>query len=694
MEITISEKDSIPTLCLNMICKNESKIITRLLESVSSIIDSYCICDTGSTDDTVSIITTFFENKGIPGKIVSEPFINFEHNRNYALKAASGMSDYLLLMDADMVLSIKNFEKKRLLEGDVFSLLQGNDNFHYLNVRIIRNKDGFSYKSVTHEYVDQPPNSINVKLSKDELFIIDIGDGCSKTDKFERDIRLLKEDLEKNPNKDRTLFYLANSYHDVGQYEEAIKYYKRRIEVGGWIEEVWYSYYRIGNCYYQMDDHDKAVSAWLDGFDKYPDRLENMFRIINHYRNVGKQKVGYWFLNYLMTSTLPLHYANVIDRTNFLFLENDVYTYKFDYEKVILAYYIGIKNVNNEIIRIFNYCMDDGIIQSCLMNMKFYKFILKPTKVMDVSESRNGVLVNGKGYDFKSSSMSLIKNDKTSVDVAYMANKRYVNYVMVNNYQDYQYDQFILTINKYIEYDSEFNVINEKILDNIQHDGRRYGGVEDVRLFRDSDGKKIFIGTGFHEDNSIGIVYGDYDKVTNFGSSYKYLKPKEIKQKFINSDCEKNWVYMNYKGSTHVVYNWYPLRICKIQDDGESKSELVVVEEKNMPVFFRHVRGSSCGFNYNNEIWFVCHIVSYESPRHYYHILVTFDTDMNITNYSAPFKFSEECIEYCIGLIVEDERLIMTYSKYDNSTSIATYDKKYIEGLFKLYVDVDVPITE
>ena len=47
------------TLCLNMIVKNESAIITRLFKSVLPIIDSYCICDTGSTDNTIEIIKTF-----------------------------------------------------------------------------------------------------------------------------------------------------------------------------------------------------------------------------------------------------------------------------------------------------------------------------------------------------------------------------------------------------------------------------------------------------------------------------------------------------------------------------------------------------------------------------------------------------------------------------------------------------------
>ena len=64
------EPHSSPTLCLNMIVKNESKIITRLFDSVLHVIDSYCICDTGSTDNTIELITDYFKSKKIPGKVV------------------------------------------------------------------------------------------------------------------------------------------------------------------------------------------------------------------------------------------------------------------------------------------------------------------------------------------------------------------------------------------------------------------------------------------------------------------------------------------------------------------------------------------------------------------------------------------------------------------------------------------------
>ena len=73
-----------------MIVKNESRIIERLLTSVLPIIDSYCICDTGSTDNTVELIERFFNNNNISGIIVQEPFQDFAYNRTFALKSCVG----------------------------------------------------------------------------------------------------------------------------------------------------------------------------------------------------------------------------------------------------------------------------------------------------------------------------------------------------------------------------------------------------------------------------------------------------------------------------------------------------------------------------------------------------------------------------------------------------------------------------
>ena len=82
-----------------MIIKNESKIITRLLDSVCNVIDGYCICDTGSTDNSVELIQSYFQEKKIPGKVIYKEFRDFGFNRSYALNACRDFPqyDYILL---------------------------------------------------------------------------------------------------------------------------------------------------------------------------------------------------------------------------------------------------------------------------------------------------------------------------------------------------------------------------------------------------------------------------------------------------------------------------------------------------------------------------------------------------------------------------------------------------------------------
>jgi len=119
------------SLCLNMIVKNESKIILRLLNSVVDIIDSYVVCDTGSTDDTPILIKTFFQMKNKPGIVFHEPFVNFCHNRNVSLQKCKEVNaDYILLLDADMILDVKTFTKD-MLTCDSYKLTQGSEHFYY-----------------------------------------------------------------------------------------------------------------------------------------------------------------------------------------------------------------------------------------------------------------------------------------------------------------------------------------------------------------------------------------------------------------------------------------------------------------------------------------------------------------------------------------------------------------------------------
>lgn len=686
MELNLNQTS--PTLCLNMIVKNESKIISRLFDTVLSVIDCYCICDTGSTDNTVELITNYFKEKNIPGKVVVEPFKNFCYNRNFALNACKGMSDYVLLLDADMVLEVNGFNKNVLNLADSFLILQGNDSFFYQNVRIVKNNGLYSYSGVTHEYINTPPNNISYQFEKKDIFIRDIGDGGAKNDKFERDIRLLTEGIQLEPDNVRYYFYLANSYYDNREFEKAIEIYKKRIALGNWKEEVWYSYYRIGLSYKELGNLAEAFHYWMNGYDYYPERLEGIYEIIKHYRFHGKHKLAEVFYQ-IAKKILDKNY----NRNDYLFLHNDIYETKIYYEYSILAYYFGITNINDEVVKILNNTKDGTEINSLLENMKYYKDILIKTDTI-LLDNKFVQNINNEQTILTSSSSCLIPNKNTD---GYHVNIRYVNYYITENGSYINCDKHIVTANNYIEYDKDFNIIQQKKFD-LEFDNRQYIGIEDVRIFNDIETDEIiFIGTGFHKNNKLGIVTGNYN-IENGVINYREITPN-----FNNLYCEKNWVFIDYNGSsnatsgsTHVVYEWYPLKICKIN----SNNELVMVTTKEMPHLFSRTRGSTCGFKYHKkinensngnitidildtEIWFVTHIVSYESPRHYYHIIAVFDSNMNLLRYSAPFKFEGEPIEYCLSIVVEDDRVLMNYSTWDRTTRIGIYDKKYIDSIVK-----------
>ena len=678
-----------PTLCLNMIVKNESKIIARLLSSVLPIINTYCICDTGSTDNTIEIIETFFKEKNIPGKIVNEPFKNFAHNRNFALTSCLGMSDFVLLLDADMILDIQNFKKDMLNNADTFYILQGNQHFFYQNVRIVRNSGLYSYAGVTHEYINTPPNNRLKLFEKNELFILDIGDGGAKNDKFERDIKLLTQGLIDEPNNERYYFYLANSYNDNGQFEKAIETYQKRIDCKGWNQEVYYSYYKMGHCYKNMGKINDAICCWLLSMETLPVRLETVYEIMHHYRNTGKNIL----VNHFYKIAKEILNKKLF-RDDYLFLHNDIYTHKIFYEFSIAAYYLGVKNINDEIIEILNHSNDSSINNNLFQNMKFYKDILIPRHLY-VFDKKINTIINGENTQFLSSSSCLIhkKNynqDKNQNETKYLMNMRYVNYYITENGSYINCEKNIINDNKFVELDKDFKIVNVKCFD-IDFDGRQYIGTEDVKIFNDvSSDDILFIGTGLHKTHFLGIMNGKYDINSN------KLIPTEITQNFNKSECEKNWVYVDYNNSTHIIYKWHPLQICKLN---EVTNTINVIKNIEMPKIFSHARGSSCGFKYTkqilnnngnisisyeeNEIWFVLHMVSYESPRHYYHIIAVFDENMQLLRHSAPFKFEGEPIEYCLSIVVEDDRVLLNYSTWDRTTQIGVYDINYIEGLLK-----------
>ena len=106
---------------------------------------------------------------------------------------------------------------------------------------MINLNNSIEYVGATHEYLNIPANFKNKTFDIEDVFINDVGDGSNKDDKYERDIRILEEDILENPENVRSYFYLANSYYGFRYYNNNI-HYKTRIAKGGWFEELFTVY--------------------------------------------------------------------------------------------------------------------------------------------------------------------------------------------------------------------------------------------------------------------------------------------------------------------------------------------------------------------------------------------------------------------------------------------------------------------
>jgi hypothetical protein len=333
---------------------------------------------------------------------------------------------------------------------------------------------------------------------------------------------------------------------------------------------------------------------------------------------------------------------------------------------------------------------------------------LKNVYIKDFTENFNE-LINNDLIDFRSNNISI-----TPFDDKYICVIRFSNFFIsldTNFIQRQKQIKKIININKIYLLDKNFNLLEKKILlDNANNNFN----CEDIRLYTDNINKKIYFSANSYDiiNNNFNVIIGTLDNnlrvdntiipkknfniIKNKGEdvpSYvtiitdnikNYILGDFLKKISINYHLwEKNWVIFNYKNSTYIIYKWYPLHICKIIDNN-----LELEEIKEMPHIFAFCRGSTNGYEYDGLIWFIIHKVT--TYKKYVHMLVVFDLNMNLKGYIEDFTFEDSYVEFCLGLVIEKERIIITYSAYDNKCKIAIYDKNYMIDLLlkkKLIID-------
>jgi glycosyltransferase involved in cell wall biosynthesis len=245
--------------------KNEEESIIVTLESVKKYFKNIIISDTGSTDNTVEVIKKFCIENSLNLYLNQTTFKSFPESRNEAIEFSENIKvQFLLIMDAG------DEFKTNLTKNQFFKAITyiSNDVNYGLVTRQCLEKNENNGNSVLQEHKDYRliRNNSNCRYDLDipvheafsnvdkcilmngvfNLYQNRIKYGLSTNERYKKDIELL---LRAKPTK-RNLYYLAQTYMNINDFDNGFKYNVLSIESEdntAPIDEA-FTYVRAGFC--------------------------------------------------------------------------------------------------------------------------------------------------------------------------------------------------------------------------------------------------------------------------------------------------------------------------------------------------------------------------------------------------------------------------------------------------------------
>lgn len=271
----------------------EAKELDRCLSTISPYVDAIYITGTKEPQKEVKRVCKKYSANWTWFKWCND----FSAARNYSFSQVSKDYDWIFWCDADDILvggeslhqtadladknNCKSVFARYLYQvetderGNISQIL-----IEHLRERLIKNDGSHKWIAPIHEtLIEQYPTN---KTDTQSFYLVHLTDFESMQNAMWRNIEILQDEVERNPNDPRPIYYLAKAYFDTRAPEilydsvgdgvdsitvELLKDYLRK---SGWKEERAQAWEYLSMIHRERGEYKKAVQCLLESFDEYP----------------------------------------------------------------------------------------------------------------------------------------------------------------------------------------------------------------------------------------------------------------------------------------------------------------------------------------------------------------------------------------------------------------------------------------
>ena len=649
-------------ICLHAIVKNEETILERCLTAAQPFVAGYHLCDTGSSDATLEIIERFRLRSGLPVKLERLAFEDFQTTRNQALQLCREWAadfDYLLLCDADM--ELRSQGPLPPLDQDHYLVEQRAGDFRYWNSRLLRPNTPGEYRGYTHEVF----HSSQSAQRYGGFYFVDHADGGGRGDKFERDERLLRRQIEEDPKDPRAWFYLAQTLKDLGRYEEAIETYQHRINLSGWAEEIWYSRLQQARCAQALDQLDRAVTLYWRAYEDRPERAESLYALARMLRSRHLPEAACGALDLCLDLAYPSQ--------DILFIEGGLYPWDVLEEYSLAGYYCRLPRRRQMAKELNQHLAHEAPIEPARVARArsharlFLHFLEREGK------ARCWKLPQADWTDYVPMNPTLVWHQGRL-----LCNIRHVNYRLEEGHFHLPDGEKCFRTRNWLgslDDRGEFSPLFEVPIPPPLFSEFTVHGAEDCRLFSFQD--RLWFLANSRDQAAHGRCRSCLGEIDLQGHllSYQVLDPGQL-------DHHKNWTPLVRDQQALAVIWTEPWQALPLDLQQPQAVPVLSVDQPQAGVASR---GGSQWIPWRNGFLSVVHQVLPGDQRLYVHRFVWVSHDFQSRLVSYPFVFQAAGVEYCCGLSpgFRPGQFWLAYGRDDREAWLAEMSEQEIAKFFQ-----------